>query len=186
MSQRKSLVCPPPDLRNVDVIHHGGVLEHLPEGMEVDHVIFAEGRGRLQQAPMPNDLLPREQSHLLPAMRRFPQWRRARSPRRSWTTRRPTGSLRVASGGGADARSREDGGQGSDHRGVSKESKERWKSRGFFLFTREEERIWNHWEETSCAVCALVSSAREDGVRLIRKLLASVTTDTWVLNIGVQ
>jgi hypothetical protein len=31
-----------------------------------------------------------------------------------------------------------------------------------------------------------VSSAREDGVRLIRKLLASVTTDTWVLNIGVQ
>jgi hypothetical protein len=115
--------------------------------------------------------------HLPPMTCCFLQQRWARSPRRSWTARRSTGSLRVASGGGASARSREDGGQGSDHRGVSKELRERWKSGGFFLFAREE--------ETRCAAYVLMSSARQDDVRLIQKLLASATTDTWVLNIGV-
>jgi hypothetical protein len=98
---------------------------------------------------------------------RFPPRRWARSLRRSSTVRRPIWSLRISSRGGAGAPSREDGGQGSGHHGVRKESRERWRSRGFFIFSREEERIWNHREETRGVACALGSSAREDDTRLI-------------------
>jgi hypothetical protein len=69
---------------------------------------------------------------LLPTTRRFPRRRRARSPTRIWAARRHAGSLKVAYGG-AGARPREDGGQGSGHRGVSEESREVERVGGFPL-----------------------------------------------------
>jgi hypothetical protein len=54
------------------------------------------------------------------------------------------------------------GGQGSGHRRVSEESRERWKGRGFFfeLVRRIGSGTWNHHKETRCAACALVRTTQ--------------------------
>jgi hypothetical protein len=95
--------------------------------------------------------------------------------------RRPTGSLRVASGGGAGTRLREDGGRGAAIAELAR-NRERGGRANDFSFSLVRRRGYGTiGVDSLCRLCA-----REDDTKLIRKLLASATTDMWALNIGVQ